>query len=160
MFQFEAELQIIGVNPYVLVPDEILQSIFDQAGKSKGFIPICGLVNETSYTQTLVKYRGFWRLYINMKMLKNSPKRIGEIISLTVQYDQQCRSIESPALFTKALKTNAKANEVFNNLSASRKYEIIRYLANLKTEDALLKNIKRAIDFLNGNGRFVGRNKP
>lgn len=41
-----------------------------------------------------------------------------------------------------------------------KKLEIVRYLARLKTEESLEKNIKRAINFLLGNERFVGRYKP
>src|SRR5690606_41266848 len=62
---------IIGVNPFVFVPEDILKAIFEQAGKDKGPIPIKGLVNGKPYTQTLVKYSGEWRLYINMIMLKD-----------------------------------------------------------------------------------------
>jgi hypothetical protein len=38
--------------------------------------------------------------------------------------------------------------------------EIVRYLANLKTEKALDTNIDKAINFLLGKERFVGRDKP
>ncbi|WP_207421354.1 hypothetical protein [Desertivirga brevis] len=36
MFKFTATIEIIGINPFVFVPDDILNSIFEQAGKSKG----------------------------------------------------------------------------------------------------------------------------
>lgn len=32
MYKFSAEIAIIGVNPFVFVPNEILQHIFKQAG--------------------------------------------------------------------------------------------------------------------------------
>ena len=160
MYTFNADIDIIGVNPFVFVPHDILQELFKQAGKNKGYIPIKGIINDKSYKQTLVKYNGEWRLYINTKMLKNSPKRIGETIEVSVAFDPDSRDVESPARFMEVLAANQEAETVFNNLPASRKLEIVRYLANLKTDDTLEKNITRAINFLVGNGRFVGRDKP
>ena len=160
MFKFSGKIEIIGVNPFVFVPNDILQDIFKQAGKDKGYIPINGTINEKPYRQTLVKFSGEWRLYINTSMLKNSPKRIGEVIEITVKYDPESREIETPECFIKALAENEAAKTVFDSLTASRKLEIVRYLANLKSEVTLEKNIKKAINFLLGKERFVGRENP
>lgn len=160
MYKFIANIQIIGVNPFVFVPDEILSQIFEKAGKNKGHIPICGTINDKPYKQTLVKYSGEWRLYINTSMLKNSPKRIGESVHITIQVDTESREIKIPEKFTEALNTNPEAKAVFDSLSASGKLEIVRYLATLKTEEAVIRNITKAILFLSGKGRFVGRDKP
>lgn len=70
MEQFSARIYIIGVNPYVLLPAKTLKAIFQQAQKSKGPIPVRGTMNGAVYTQTLVKYSGKWRLYLNMPMRK------------------------------------------------------------------------------------------
>jgi uncharacterized protein YdeI (YjbR/CyaY-like superfamily) len=58
------------------------------------------------------------------------------------------------------LRKSKEAKTVFDKLPPSRRKEIVRYLANLKTEEVLKKNIQRAINFLLGKGRFVGRAKP
>ncbi len=62
-----------------------------------------------------------------MAMLKNSPKRIGEIIEVAVEYDLDDRTIEPHPKWTKALANNKDANKVFAKLSASRQKEIVRY---------------------------------
>ncbi len=160
MDKFTAKIEIIVGNPFVFVPEDILKNVFRQAGKDKGPVPICGVLNGKPYTQTLVKYSGEWRLYVNMTMLKNSPKRIGEEVEITVRYDPEKREIEPPAAFVAALNANPEAKNVFNNLSPSKKLEIVRYLARLKSEDSMNNNIRRAILFLLGKERFVGRDKP
>lgn len=142
------------------MPKNILLQIFEQAGKSKGQIPIKGTINHTPYKQTLVKFNGEWRLYINTNMLKNSPKRIGERIDISINYDSESREIETPTNFLIALNENKQAKNVFEQLSASRKLEIVRYLTKLKSEETIGKNIQRAINFLLGKERFVGRDKP
>lgn len=160
MFKFTAAIEIIGINPFVFVPDDILRSIFEQAGKSKGAIPVKGLINGKPYKQTLVKYSGFWRLYINLLMLDNSPSRIGEIIEILIAFDPSDRTIPLHPKLIKALDQNLPAKEVFERLSPSLRKEIVRYIAQLKTEESIDRNVVKALDFLLGNGRFVGRNNP
>ncbi len=160
MFQFSAVIEIIGINPFVFMPPAMLQKLFKQAGKDKGPIPIKGIINGKPYTQTLLKYSGEWRLYINTTMLKDSPKHVGETIDITVAYDPESREIQPPEGFVKALAANKEATRVFNSLPASRKLEIVRYLARLKTPEILQKNTAKAIQFLLGKERFVGRDKP
>ncbi len=160
MNSFQAELKIIGINPYVSVPEEILKQIFQAFGKNKGTIPIFGKVNNSDYTQTLVKYQGEWRLYINTTILKNSPKRIGEVLDVTIAFDPNERSITMHPKLEAALKKSGTAQKVFEQLPPSRQKEIIRYISFLKTETSVDKNVQRAINFLLGNERFIGRDKP
>ena len=60
----------------------------------------------------------------------------------------------------KALKENTKAKKAFDQLTPSRQKEIVRYISFLKTEASVDKNVSRAVSFLLGNERFVGRDKP
>ncbi len=160
MDNFKAELEIIDGNPFVFIPSKILNKIFQQANKNKGAIPVRGKINKKIYQQTLLRYSGDWRLYINMKMLKNSPKRIGEVIDIEIEFDPSDRTIKPHPEFVNALTANMEAKEVFEKLSPSKQKEIVRYISNLKTEKSVDKNVKRAINFLLGKERFVGRDKP
>jgi Bacteriocin-protection, YdeI or OmpD-Associated/Domain of unknown function (DUF1905) len=157
MYHFKATLDIIGINPFVFIPEEILKSIFLDAKKDKGPVPVSGKINGKPFRQTLVKYAGHWRLYINTTMVSKSPKRIGEQMDIEIAYDAADRSILPPAEFINALDKNPSARKVFESLNPSLQKEIVRYLTNLKTSESMLKNIEKAILFLNGEARFVGR---
>lgn len=160
MKAINAKIEIIGVNPYILLPNEVLAEIFIQAGKDKGPIQIKGTINDKPYVQTLVKFDGTWRLYINLKMLKNSTRRIGEIIEIIVEFDPTERVIEHHPKLTKALNENQEAKNIFANLRPSLQLEIVRYISRLKSEESIDRNVIKAINFLLGKGRFVGRDKP
>lgn len=160
MQKFKATIEIIGINPFVDVPGKVLREIFEQAGKDRGHIPIRGTINENAYTQTLVKYKGAWRLYINTKMLKDSPLRVGEIVTVTVEFDPADRSIKPHPKLVKALKGNPEARVKFATLKPSRKLEIVRYISFLKKEESIDRNVARVIRFLLGEQRFAGRDKP
>jgi hypothetical protein len=155
--KFNAQIEIIGINPFVKVPDKILAFIFKQAGKDRGAIPVRGAINEKPYRQTLVKYAGLWRLYTNVSMLKDSPKRIGEKISVTIEFDPESREIPMHAVLKAALENNRKAESKFESLSPSRKKEIVRYIHNLKSEEAITRNVLKIIKHLTAGGRFAGR---
>ena len=160
MHTFQARLEIIDGNPFVHVPALILEDIFRHAQKHKGAIPIRGAVNGKPYQQTLVKYSGHWRLYINMVMLKDSPRRIGETLEVSVAFDPSDRTITPHPKLMEALAQNPAAQAVFEGLSPSKQKEIVRYIAQLKTAASVDRNVTRAINFLLGKERFVGRDKP
>jgi hypothetical protein len=157
MFSFKAQLNIIGINPFVYLPANILSGLFEQAGKDKGPIPVCGQVNGRDFRQSLVKYKGEWRLYINTTMLKDSPRRIGEEIMVNIRFDPDERIITPHPLLLNSLENNKEAQEIFNRLIPSEQKEIIRYISQLKTEKSIINNVEKAIGYLLGKNSFIGR---
>ncbi|MFD2034080.1 DUF1905 domain-containing protein [Belliella marina] len=159
-FAFKARLELIGINPFVFVPKEILEMVFLQAKKDKSPIRVKGSVNGNEYRQTLVRYSGEWRLYINLEMLERSTKRIGEIIDVSIGFDPEIRMIEPHPKLVSALNQNKGAKMIFDGLTPSLRQEIIRYISFLKSDKSVEKNVERAIRFLLGKERFIGRDKP
>ncbi|NML70099.1 DUF1905 domain-containing protein [Chryseobacterium sp. RP-3-3] len=154
---FTALLEIIGINPFVFVPEEILSEIFTAAGKDKSPIPVKGTVNGKEFKQNLMKYLGEWRLYINLMMLKNSPKRIGETIEISIEYDDSDRSISIHPKLDLAIKASPDAMKNFENLIPSRRHELVRYINNLKTDASIERNIEKIIRHLQGETDFFGK---
>src|SRR5687767_292025 len=94
MMTFTATVQIIGINPYVLVPEKVLESIFKAAKKNKGPIPVNGKIDGHPYIQTLVKYSGNWRLYLNGPMRKAAGKDVGDRAKIEIRFDPEPRVID------------------------------------------------------------------
>jgi hypothetical protein len=160
MQSFTSKIQIIGVNPYVLLPSVVLKNLFKEAGKTKGPIPIRGTLNDQPFVQTLVKFSGKWRLYLNTPMRKAANIDVGDIANVTIEVDLQDRTVPIHVKLQKALKKNSKAYKVFVSLPPSRQKEIARYINHLKTEESVNRNIEKVIKFLLGKERFVGRDTP
>ncbi|WP_080779489.1 YdeI/OmpD-associated family protein [Chryseobacterium phocaeense] len=154
---FTAALDIIGINPFVFVPEDILALIFEKAGKDKSPVPVKGTVNGKEFQQNLMKYRGEWRLYVNLVMLKNSPKRIGEALEIFIEYDDSDRSIAIHPKLDEAIKASPLASGNFENLVPSRRHELIRYINNLKTEASIDRNIEKIMRHLHGETDFFGK---
>ena len=160
MIKFKAKIEIIGVNPFVFLPDRVLDQVFEQAGKNKGKIPIKMKIDGHEFPQTLIKWRGSWRLYLNTPMRTAAQKDVGDMANFEIEYDPIPRTVPIHPKFEKALRENNEAKKVFDSLRPSLQLEINRYFSNLKTESSVDRNVTRAIQFLLGKQRFVARDKP
>lgn len=158
--EFTAKIEIIGINPFVFVPNDVLESVFAQAGKDKGKIPVQLTIEGHRFPQTLIKYSGHWRLYLNTPMRKAAKKEVGDTARFRLWFDPIERKTAMHPKLEQALKENESAQSVFEKLTPSLQLEIIRYIAFLKTEASVERNVAKAIQFLLGKARFIGRDKP
>lgn len=144
----------------MLLPENILQYLFKKAGKEKGSIPVYIIINQQKFIQHLVKYSGKWRLYLNTPMRKAAGKDVGDIISIKIDFDTEERIITMRPQLESAFRKNKEAKKNFDMLPPSRQKEILRYINNLKTEESVTRNVGKAINFLLGKERFIGRDQP
>jgi hypothetical protein len=150
MKSFSARIAKLGINPYVGIPEEVLESITERAGKAKGPIPVRGTVNGKPFMQTLVKYQGAWRLYINGIMREAAGIDVGDPAHIRLEFDPTPRTDPIHPELVRALAKNKSARVAFEGLTPSRQKEILRYLNSMKTEESLERNIERVIKQLLG----------
>ena len=125
-----------------------------------GKIPVKIKIDGHEFSQTLIKYSGQWRLYLNTPMRKSANKDVGDKANFEIWFDPEQRIVPAHPKFIKALKENKEAKKIFYSLRPSLQLEIIRYLSFLKTEESLNKNVIKSVNFLLGKQRFIGRDKP
>lgn len=150
MERFTAKILKIGINPYVGLPEDVLNTLFKQADKNKGPIPVRGTLNGKSFVQTLVKYQGAWRLYLNTPMRLDAGIDVGDDAKVEIEFDPEPRIVPIHPKFARALSKNKEAKAVFEQLAPSRKKEILRYLNSMKTEESLVRNVEKVIQYLSG----------
>ena len=138
---FKAKIYKVGINACVDVPESVTNSM----EPTKGYIKVKGTINGFGFTKTLVPVKnGPYRLFVNIPMLKGGKVAVSETASFSVQQDFEAVKEEYPmpdALYQK-LKHHGLLGD-FNNLTASRKKEILKYLNYIKTEETLQKNINK-----------------
>ena len=120
MKSFSAKINIIGVNPYVLLPASVLKYIFKKAGKDKGAIPVQLKIGDKDCIQNLVRYSGKWRLYLNTPMRTAANKDVGDKIEIEIDFDPKPRTIPMHPRLKKAFKENKEVKKAFDKLSPSR----------------------------------------
>ncbi len=157
MPSFSAVINIIGINPYVEVPADVLAALMKRSGKTAGPLPVKGTLNGKPFIQHIVKYRSLWRLYLNTPMRKSAGIDVGDMAVVKLQFDSSPRiTVMHPAL-KKMLGNHPLAKARFETLPPYRKKEIQRYINNLKSAEAVKKNVEKILLHLEKRAPFAGR---
>jgi hypothetical protein len=104
---------------------------------------------------------GDFYLYLHGDVRRASDTKVGDKVRVEVQFDASYRNGPMhplPSWFHGPLTKNARAKKAWSALIPSRKKEILRYLARLKSPEARARNVARALHVLSGKkGRFMAR---
>jgi len=150
MKSFSRRIFKLGINPCVDVPETILNELFREAGKRKGPVPVRGRLNGKEFKQTVVRYQGAWRLYLNTQMRRDAGIDVGDDAKVEIEFDPEPRIVPMHPKLALALAKNRKATVAFKKLPPSHRKEILRYLNSMKTEESAVRNIERVIGHLLG----------
>jgi hypothetical protein len=104
---------------------------------------------------------GSFYLYLHESVRKASRSKVRDRVTVDLSFDDTYRSGPAhplPELFRLALRENAAAKSAWDALIPSRKKEILRYFAMLKSPEAKARNLNRVMQVLSGSkARFMGR---
>lgn len=104
---------------------------------------------------------GSFYLYLHETVRRASGTKVGDHVILQVSFDRAYRGGPGhslPRWFSVELEANRKAKKTWMELVPSRKKEILRYFAALKSEDAKTRNLARVLKALSGREvRFMAR---
>jgi len=103
---------------------------------------------------------GFY-LYLHGYVRKASNTKVGDEVEVSVEFDGKYKNGPQhpmPHWFTSALNENKLAKKNWDALIPSRKKEILRYFSWLKSDEAIERNLIKALHVLSGKpGRFMAR---
>ncbi|HET6402473.1 MAG TPA: YdeI/OmpD-associated family protein [Candidatus Kapabacteria bacterium] len=158
---FQAVIKIRGVNPYVIVSATRAAKL--RPGRRA--MPILGRINgkpEKPWRINMMpRGDGSFYLYLHGAVRKASGTKVGDRVEMELEFDRDYRNgplHPMPAWFRSALADNPDAKKAWGALIPSRKKEVLRYFAAVKSPEARARNFERAIRVLSGNpGRFMGR---
>jgi len=104
---------------------------------------------------------GSFYLYLHGDVRKASGTKVGDRVEIEVGFDSSYRNGPQhrvPSWFKAALRKNSRAAKNWDALIPSRRKEILRYFARLKSTEARERNLERALHVLSGRkGRFMAR---
>ena len=160
--KFSAKIELRGINPYVLVSAAQAQRIKPDWKKP---LPVLVQVNGQPDPAWRVNMMpagdGSFYLYLDGIVRKASGTDVGDTVKVSVAFDPAYRSGPQDAMlpeFAARLDADAIAKARWDSLTPSLRKEVLRYLANLKSDEALHRNIDRAIGVLGGaKARFLAR---
>jgi hypothetical protein len=159
---FRARIRIREANPYIAVSKTRAAAI--QPGWRKP-LPVLVQINGKPKKPWRINMMpvgdGSFYLYLHGIVRKASATKVGDLVTVDVSFDTAYRSgpmQPMPSSLREALDKNPAAKENWDKLIPSRKKEILRYLASLKSPEARARNVERVIHVLSGKpARFMAR---
>ena len=125
--RFSAVIFKVGINPCVDVPARVSAAL----GRT-GYIPIKGTLNGHPFKAGLVSLGGGrHRLYINGPMRKAAGVDTGDRVTVVLDYDPKPRKLPIPKAFAQALAANPAAKMAWDNLTPSKRKEILSDVTQL-----------------------------
>jgi hypothetical protein len=160
--KFRAVILLNRINPYVAVDGSRAKRL--KAGWKRPMpvlVQVNGKPNPPWRINMMPAGDGSFYLYLHNTVREASGTAVGDRVEISVRFNENYRPgpvHKMPEAFAKELSANPKASVAWKRLSPSRKKEILRYLAMLKSDDAKRRNIQRATRVLSGlPERFLAR---
>jgi hypothetical protein len=159
---FEGIIRIRGINPYLHVSRTRAESL--RPGWRKA-LPVLMRINgkprQAVCTNMMPTGNGDFYLYLNGVIRKAAGVDVGDRVQVEIAFDATYRNGPQhpmPEWFAKALRGDARARKNWQRLIPSRKKEVLRYFAQLKSDEARARNLVKAMDALSGQEvRFMAR---
>ncbi len=162
MLSFTSVMKIYNCNPYIQVSAEQATSL--KPGWRKPMpvlIRVNGKPTNAWQINMMPMGNGDFCLYLHGDVRKASKTKVGDTVKVEVRFDNSYKNgplHAMPLWFSTALKKNPEAKKNWELLTPSRKKEILRYFSWLKSQEAIDRNLKRALSLLSGKpGRFMAR---
>lgn len=160
---FAAVVKIRGINPYVDVSARRAGRIRRNWRKPMPvLVRINGKPAQKPWRINMMPVgNGSFYLYLHNSVREASGTRVGDRVTVELNFDHAYRNgplHAMPRWFGAALRDDPRAKLNWSKLTPSRKKEVLRYFAGLKSDEARQRNLARAMVVLSGiPGRFMAR---
>ena len=121
----------------------------ERFGKARA--PVRGTVNGTGYRTTVAVYGGVHLIGFRRELRERAGIEIGDEVEVTVELDEEPRTVELPAALAEALDADAEARAAFDGLSYSHRREYAEWIGEAKREDTRERRVARTLERLRGD---------
>jgi hypothetical protein len=160
--RFTQRIEIRGINPYLLVSAKLAQQL--RPGWRKALpvrVTINGQPRSPARINLMPAGDGSFYLYLNGPLREASGTAVGDRVTARVSFDASYRggpTHSMPRALELGLRARPKLGRAWDELTPSRRKEILRYLGGLRTDAARERNITKLLAALSGPGRdYLGR---
>jgi hypothetical protein len=160
--KFKAKIKLQGINPYVMVSAARARQIkADWKKPIPVLVQVNGKPDPAWQVNMMPAGDGSFYLYLDGVVRKASGTGLGDMVEVSLVFDHSYSGGPQHDMlpeFASRLDGDAAAKARWDGLPPSLKKEVLRYLANLKSDAARQRNVERAIRVLGGaKERFLAR---
>jgi uncharacterized protein YdeI (YjbR/CyaY-like superfamily) len=102
-------------------------------------------LNKYTYRSTVAVMGGLYMVSLSKANREAAGVAGGDNIEVTIELDDQPRTVEVPAGLQKALQKNTTAKKNYEALSPGKKKNMVLLINEAKTEETRIKRIQKAI---------------
>src|SRR2546423_10890148 len=129
----------------IKIPPDIIEKL--GAGKKP---PVRVTINGFTYRSSVAVMGGAFMVGVNAENRAGAKVKGGDKIDVTIELDEEERTVEVPTDFEKVLNKNPDAKKKFATLSYSKKKELVIPITDAKTEETKQRRIEKALMALTG----------
>ncbi len=108
-------------------------------------LPVRGTINNFPYRSSIVPMGGKFILVVNKELRAGANAKAGDTVSMTLERDDEPRTIVPPADFAGALRANKAAQAAWDKLSYTHQKEHARAVEEAKRPDTRARRIEKAV---------------
>ncbi|HZC13478.1 MAG TPA: YdeI/OmpD-associated family protein [Thermoleophilaceae bacterium] len=123
----------------------------ERFGKARA--PVRGTVNGTGFRTTVAVYGGVYMIGFNKDLRERAGITIGDEVEVTIELDDQPRTVDVPPALAAALADNREAGVAFDDLSYSHRREYAQWVAEAKREETRERRVAKAVEMLRSGVR-------
>jgi bifunctional DNA-binding transcriptional regulator/antitoxin component of YhaV-PrlF toxin-antitoxin module len=122
----------------------------ERFGKARA--PMRGTVNGTDYRTTVAVYGGVHLIGFRRELRERAGIEIGDEVEVTVELDEEPRTVELPPALEQALDGDERARAAFDGLSYSHRREYAEWIAEAKRDDTRERRVAQTLERLRDAG--------
>ena len=160
--RFTQRIELRGINPYLLVSAKLAQQL--RPGWRKPMpvrVTINGQPRSPAHINLMPVGDGSFYLYLNGPVRELSGTSVGDRVTARVAFDSRYRGGPThavPPSLERGLRARPKLARAWDELTPSRRKEILRYLGSLRTDEARERNVAKLLLALARPGQaYLGR---
>jgi hypothetical protein len=144
--EFRAVIEQSGVTATgIPVPDEVVAGL----GPGKRHA-ITVTINGHSYRSSIAPYRGAYMIALSAENRTKAGVAGGDEVDVTVELDDQPRTVEEPAALSAALAADPAARTAFDQLSFSNQRQRVLAIDSAKTDATRQRRLEVVLAELGG----------
>jgi len=120
---------------------------------TRGRVPVKATFDGVPYTGSMIKYGAPQHMLGILKSIREQiGKGPGDVVEVTVEKDEDERSVDVPREFEKLLRKE-KLWSVFDKLSYTHKKEYVRWITEAKREETRASRLAKSVEMLRAGAK-------
>lgn len=133
-------MKVDGINGAYVEPPFDAEKVF---GAKR--VKVIATFDGVKYRGSLVRMGGCYMLGMTQEIRKQIGKEPGDVVSVTIEKDEEERVPEAPQDFLEALGQNVTAFATYEKLSYSGKRDFVLWITDAKKEETRRDRIEKSI---------------